>query len=188
MSSLTNITEILELAGQGNRDAADQLFSLVYRELKSLAGSKMSREPSNHTLDTTALVHEVWLKLIGTSEIPSFENRHHFFAAAAQAMKRILVDSAKSRARLKRGGDLNRVDLREDDAATQADDELIALADALEQFHQVDSTKAMLVELRYFCGFTNAEIAEQLGISTATAERYWKFSKAWLRSRMNADP
>ena len=181
MSTTQNVTLLLDQAASGNRIAADELFGVVYDELRRLAQVQLHGEACNHTLQSTALVHEVWLKLIGNQSKSSWNNRNHFFAAAAQAMRRILVDSARARKRIKRGGDKKRMELREGDLIFQRDDELLALEEALELLRKEDEQKVNLVCLRYFGGFTNAEAAEQLGISTATAERYWAYARAWLR-------
>ncbi|MEO1618013.1 MAG: sigma-70 family RNA polymerase sigma factor [Planctomycetota bacterium] len=180
-----DVTILLAQIESGDREASDRLFSLVYDELRELATAQMRQESVSHTLQSTALVHEAWLKLIGNRNSSDWKNRGHFFAAASQAMRRILVDAARTRQRKKRGGDLRRQELFADDLETQSDEELLALNEALEQLQQEDSIKAELVNLRYFGGFTNKQAAAQLGISTATAERYWTFARAWLRSRMS---
>lgn len=185
MSTTTqNITLLLDQAAGGDRSASDELFGVVYDELRRLASGQLRSEADNQTLQSTALVHEVWLKLIGNQSPISWNNRSHFFAAAAQAMRRILVDSARARKRIKRGGGNVKFELREDDLIFQRDDDLLALDEALELLRVEDEQKVNLVCLRYFAGFTNAEAAEQLGISTATAERYWAYSKAWLRKKI----
>ena len=184
MNQPVDVTVLLEQVDSGNRDAADHLFAVVYDELRQLAASQMRAESSSHTLQSTALVHEAWLKLIGSRERSEWKNRGHFFAAASQAMRRILVDAARARQRQKRGGTAQQQQLRDDDLIAKTDDDLLALNEALEQLEQQDRVKAELVNLRYFGGFTNKQAAEQLGISTATAERHWTFARAWLRSRM----
>ena len=180
-----DVTLLLDSAAAGDRNAADQLFSVVYNELKQMANVQMSTE-DNNTLQSTALVHEVWIKLIGKQDGIQWNNRGHFFAAAAQAMRRILVDSARTRRRLKRGGGMNKLELQDHDLTVEQDDQLLALDEALQLLHAEDEKKATLVNLRYFAGFTNAQAAEQLGISTATAERYWTYAKAWLRTKMES--
>ena len=182
-----NLTLLLDQVDSGDHTAADQLFSLVYEELRQLAASQMRSESSNHTLQSTALVHEAWIKLVGNRQTSEWKNRGHFFAAASQAMRRILVDAARTRQRDKRGGLSQQHELREGDLITKLDEDLIALNEALEQLQQEDSAKAELVDLRYFGGFTNKQAAEQLGISTATAERHWTFARAWLRTRLDRD-
>lgn len=186
MSIQENVTLLLDQAVSGDRDAANELFSIVYQELHQLAQMHMKREADGVTIQSTVLVHEVWLRLIGNQEQPNWKNRGHFFASAATAMKRILVDAARHRKRQKRGGGRLKFAIQEGDKVIEADDELIALGDALELLRAEDEQKAVLVELRFFAGFTNKEVAEQLGISTATAERYWTFARAWLRSKMEA--
>lgn len=151
-----------------------------------MANAQMLGEAKDNTLQSTGLVHEVWIKLVGKQQGIHWNNRGHFFSAAAQAMRRILVDAARTRKRLKRGGDMQKVELQDHDLTVEKDDELIALDEALVLFQKEDDTKATLVNLRYFGGFTNNEAAEQLGISTATADRYWTYAKAWLRSKMEA--
>lgn len=178
-----DVTLLLDSAAAGDREAADQLFAVVYNELKLMANAQMSTE-ANNTLQSTALVHEVWIKLVGKQDGIQWNNRGHFFAAAAQAMRRILVDSARTRRRLKRGGGMNKLELQDHDLTIEQDEQLLALDEALQLLHAEDERKATLVNLRYFAGFTNAQAAEQLGISTATAERYWTYAKAWLRSKM----
>ncbi len=185
-SSSIDFTRLLESVSAGDRDAANKLFGVVYDELKRMAGSRMRLE-GNHTLQSTALVHEVWLKLIGDRKELAWSSRGHFFATAALAMRRILVDAARTRQRLKRGGNVARFEIREDDLITRQDDDLIALDEALELLRKEHDVKADLVCLRYFAGLTNEQAAEQLGISTATAARYWAFAKAWLRSRIETE-
>ena len=179
-----NLTLLLEEASNGQREAADKLFAIVYEELKRMANAQVSSEAKGNTLQSTALVHEVWIKLIGKQEGIQWNNRGHFFAAAAQAMRRILVDAARSRRRLKRGGGMQKVELQDHDLTIEQDDQLLALDEALELLCEQDEKKARLVNLRYFAGLTNAQAAEQLGVSTATADRYWTYAKAWLRSKM----
>lgn len=181
-----DFTRLLDAVSAGDRDAANRLFAVVYDELKRMAGRRMRLE-DNHTMQSTALVHEVWLKLIGDRQELVWSSRGHFFATAALAMRRILVDAARTRKRLKRGGDAARFEIREDDLITRKDDDLIALDEALELLRKEHEVKAELVCLRYFAGLTNEQAAEQLGISTATAARYWAFARAWLRSRIEVE-
>jgi RNA polymerase sigma factor (TIGR02999 family) len=184
-SSRIALTLLMQAAASGDRTAANDLFSLVYDELRRLAGGQMKLE-SRQTLQSTALVHEVWLKLIGNQAAPEWKSRTHFFSAAAQAMRRILVDAARTRKRIKRGGDNQQFEIRDDDLISDNDEELLALDEALELLRAHDPVKADLVSLRFFAGLTNKQAAEQLDISTATAERYWAYSKAWLRARMDS--
>lgn len=185
-SSSIDVTRLLDAASNGDRDAADKLFSVVYDELKRIAGNKMRLE-ENHTLQSTALVHEVWLKLIGDRDDPAWSSRGHFFAAAALAMRRILVDAARARKRIKRGGNAAKFELRDDDLVTQQDEDLLALDEALTLLREHHPQKADLVCLRYFAGLTNAQAAQQLGVSTSTTERHWTFAKAWLRSKIEPE-
>lgn len=181
--STPDVTRLLENIGAGDRHSQNELFTIVYEQLRILADRQMQQESPEHTLQPTALVHEVWLKLLGGRgrEPGHWNDRTHFFAAAAQAMRQILVDAARTRKRLKRGGDNAKVELREDDLLTRQDEDLIALDEALALLREKDPAKAMLVDLRYFAGLTNAQAADHLEISTATAERYWAFARAWLR-------
>ena len=158
----------------------EQLLPLVYAELRRLAAHKMARENPGQTLQPTALVHEAWLKL-GGGQNPQWRNRNHFFAAAAEAMRRILTDNAKRKLRVRHGGGQHRVEL--DDCATAADsdaDHILAVSEALEKLSQRDPQRAELVKLRYFVGLTFEQAAEVLGISEPTAKRYWAFARAWL--------
>lgn len=162
--------------------AADELLPLVYQELRYLAAQKMAHEPPGQTLQATALVHEAYIRLVG-AENQDWDSRGHFFAAAAEAMRRILIDNARRKKSLKYGGDRRRIDL---DEAVPADDvdipliELLALDEALERLSKKDKVKADLVKLRYFAGLTIGQTAEILGISATTAKRYWAYARAWL--------
>jgi RNA polymerase sigma factor (TIGR02999 family) len=179
---MNQITQILAAIDQGDSQAASQLLPLVYDELRRLAAAQMARERPGQTIDATALVHEAYLRLAGDQK---FDNRRHFFAAAAQAMRHILVENARRKGRLKRGGrhDREAVEL-EALAADLPDEELLALHDALEQFATHDPVKAQLVELRFFGGMSLPEIAEHLGMSLSTAERGWRYARAWLAAAM----
>lgn len=177
------ITVILNRAGTGDPNAADELLPLVYEELRKLASARMAREAGGHTLQATALVHEAWLRLGGDAQ-PTWQNRAHFFAAAAEAMRRILIDGARRRLANRHGGGLERLDV--DDPALEistpcgADDELLAVHESLESLAAHDARKAQLVKLRYFGGFTLEQAAEALGVSVPTAKRDWAYSRAWL--------
>ena len=175
---MSDVTRILEAMERGSGEAAEQLLPLVYAELRRLAAHKMAQENPGHTLQPTALVHEAWLKLVG-QENRRWPDRHHFFAAAAEAMRRILTDNARSKLRLRRGGNWQRVEM-DDCAATQTGDELLAVDEALEKFSLLDPQRAEVVKLRYFVGLSFAEIAEVMRISEPTAKRYWSFARAWL--------
>jgi RNA polymerase sigma factor (TIGR02999 family) len=175
------VATLLNEAGAGDGRAAAELLPLVYERLRALAGRKMRLERPDQTLQATALVHEAYLRLVDTSKVQLWASRWHFFAAAAESMRRILVDQARRRGRLKRGGEHNRVDL---DTLTltvdEPPDELLALDDALAELAQHHPQKAQLVNLRYFGGLSHEEAAQALGISTSTADRHWAYARAWL--------
>jgi RNA polymerase sigma factor (TIGR02999 family) len=179
---MSDVTRILSAIEQGDPLAAEQLLPLVYDELRKLAAAKMAHEKPGQTLDATGLVHEAYLRLVG-SDSRSYKDRSHFFAAAASAMHRILVDNARRKQAQKRGGDWKRQPL-EVVAAPQPDDDLLALDEALEKLAANDPQKARLVELRYFAGLTNDEAAEVLGISPTTADRHWAYARAWLQAEV----
>jgi RNA polymerase sigma factor (TIGR02999 family) len=177
---MSDATLLLTAVENGDPKAADALLELVYAELRVLATRKMAQERVGQTLQPTALVHEAWLRLVG-SESPSFANRAHFFSAAAEAMRRILIDRARRRRAQRHGGGYERVQLDDCDLASpQADDELLAVNDALEQLSRKHPLQADVVKLRYFGGRTNEEVAQVLGISVATVKNYWTFARAWL--------
>jgi len=177
---MSDVTKILERVERGDARAAEELLPLVYEELRKLATHKMSLEAFGHTLQPTALVHEAWLRLVG-APAQDWNSRGHFFMAAAQAMRRILIERARSKSRLKRGGDHQRVPLEELELAEHADSEtLLLVEEALQRLAKEDPVKARLVELRFFTGLSNEEAAEVLGVSTPTAKRYWAYARAWL--------
>jgi RNA polymerase sigma factor (TIGR02999 family) len=177
---MSDVTQILERVEKGDGKAAEELLPLVYEELRKLAVHKMAGQAAGHTLQPTALVHEAWLRLAGT-EPGRFAGRAHFFAAAAEAMRHILIDSARRKRAARHGGGLQRVDLEGLEIASQADeDELLAVHDALDKLAAEDPKKAELAKLRYFVGLTFEEAAEVLGISVATAKRYWVYARAFL--------
>jgi RNA polymerase sigma factor (TIGR02999 family) len=179
------VTRLLNEAGAGDPRAAASLLPLVYDQLRTLARSRMRNERADQTLQATALVHEAYLRLVDTTSIQNWDGRWHFFAAAAEAMRRILVDNARRRGRLKRGGGATRVDL--DTAGLTVDqppDELVALDEALAKLAEQHPEKAQLVKLRYFAGLTIEEAAQALGIGTSTADRHWAFARAWLYRQM----
>ena len=181
---MTDVTQILARIGQGDPAAAESLLPLVYAELRKLAASKMSRESDGHTLQATALVHEAYLRLVGDDVDDHWNSRGHFFAAAAEAMRRILVDNARRRNAEKRGGNRQRVDLSDQVESPQPGVDLVALSDALDELSVVDSRKAELVKLRYFAGFTIREAADALGIAESTADADWAYAKSWLKMKL----
>jgi RNA polymerase sigma factor (TIGR02999 family) len=173
-------TMLLTAIQRGDATAADKLLELLYEELRGLAASKMARETPDQTLQPTALVHEAWLRLVGTQN-PRFENRAHFFFAAAEAMRRILIERARRKQRIRHGGGMERVDLDRQDLATPADDEqLLAVHEALDTLAKDHPVQAEVVKLRYFVGMTNEETAQVLGVSVATVKNYWTFARTWI--------
>lgn len=177
---MSEFTQILARVEGGDPQAAAALLPIVYEELRRLAARKMAREAADHTLQPTALVHEAWMRL-GGGEAPTFRNRAHFFGAAAEAMRRILVESARRKRGPKRGGHLHRADADLDlVAAVESPVDLLALDEALTRLAAEVPARAELVKLRFFAGLTMPEAAEVLGVSLATAERHWTFAKAWL--------
>ncbi len=183
---MSDVTRILEAAQQGDPTAADQLLPLVYEELRRLAAHKMANEAASQTLQPTALVHEAWLRLVG-SENQKWDGRAHFFAAAAEAMRRILIDRARRKHAVRHGGEQQRVDSQEVDLASPADDDrLVAVSEALDKLAVHHKAEAELVKLRYFVGMTNDEAAEVLGISPRTAKYYWTHARAWLYREIGA--
>ena len=184
---LSEVTRILESIEQGDPKAADELLPLVYGELRKLAAARMANEGPNQTLQPTALVHEVWLRLVGDGN-PKFDGRAHFFAAAAEAMRRILIDKARRKRALRHGGGQQRVDMEGvlEVAAPIDDDELLAVSEALDKLAAQNKIEADLVKLRYFVGLTLEEAAEVLGISARTADNYWAHARAWLFREIKA--
>jgi len=177
---MTDVTRILERAQQGDALAAQELLPLVYEELRRIAAYKMASEQAGHTLQPTALVHEAWMRLVG-NDSPNFANRAHFFASAAEAMRRILIESARRRSRLKRGGKLERVELEDlPIAAPDRDETLLAMDEALAALEKEDPDKARIVKLKFFVGLTNQQVADSLGVAERTVERTWAYAKAWL--------
>ena len=179
-----DVTRILNAAGSGEASAANELLSLVYEELRRLAARKMAGEAAGQTLQATALVHEAWLRLTN-DEKRKWNDRTHFFAAAAEAMRRILVDNARRKRAERHGGAQQRVEMPEI-ATAQNEDQILAVSDALEKLAAQDPQKADLVKLRYFVGMTGEEAAEALGISIPTATRYWAYARAWLATEIKA--
>jgi RNA polymerase sigma factor (TIGR02999 family) len=186
---MSDVTRILSAIEQGEPHAADQLLPLVYDELRRLAAQKLAHEKPGQTLSATALVHEAYLRLVGEGEEPHWNSRGHFFAAAAEAMRRILVDNARRKHRAKHGGGRARVDLDDlEVAAPERRDDLLALDEALAQLAATDAQAAELVKLRYFAGLTNPQAAEALGISPRTADFLWAYARSWLLAKIEGQP
>ncbi len=183
---MTDITQILNQIDQGDDSASARLLPLVYDELRRLASVKMAQEATGQTLQATALVHEAYLKLAGSPTAKTYRDRRHFFAIAATAMRQILVDRARSKRTVKRGGDIQREPLQ-DVADELPDVELLALHEALDKLKFEDPLKSSLVELRYFVGLTGDEAAEVLGISPSSADRQWAFARAWLQHEVRGN-
>jgi RNA polymerase sigma factor (TIGR02999 family) len=185
---MSEVTRILSAIDQGDPSAAEQLLPLVYDELRKLAAQKLAQEKPGQTLQPTALVHEAYLRLVGVKESQSWNSRGHFFAAAAEAMRRILIENARRKKADKRGGGRARVSLECVDAGTVAPpDELLALDEALERLGCHDPVAGQLVKLRYYAGLSLEQAAEALGVSSATAYRHWTFGRAWLHGQLLAD-
>jgi RNA polymerase sigma factor (TIGR02999 family) len=181
---VSDVTRVIEAVQRGDPKAAEELLPLVYEELRRLAAFRMANEAPGNTLQPTALVHEAWLRLVG-HENQKWDGRPHFFAAAAEAMRRILVESARRKKTIKHGGQLKRVDFDEVDLPLpMPEDELLALDEALERLATVDSRASEVVKLCFFVGLTQEQAAKELGVSLATAERLWSFARAWLFKEM----
>jgi RNA polymerase sigma factor (TIGR02999 family) len=177
---MSDITQVLQAIRSGDGRASEELLPLVYAELRQLAAARMNHEASGQTLQATALVHEAWLRMVGDSN-RTWQNRAHFFGAAAEAMRRILVENARRKSRLKRGGGQIRLDIDDLDlAATSPDDKVLLMDEALEQLRTQDPEKARIVVMKFFGGLTNQEVAENLGVTERTVERQWAYAKAWL--------
>jgi RNA polymerase sigma factor (TIGR02999 family) len=177
---MKEVTQLLQAIENGDAKSADELLPLVYEELRRLAASKMARETPGQTLQPTALVHEAWIRLVGGGSV-QFNGRAHFFGAAAEAMRRILIDRARRKAAERHGGGQKRMDIEEIEiAAPVKDDELLAVNDALDKFAALDKQKAELVKLRFFAGLTIEQAAAVLGISEPTAKRWWAYARSWL--------
>lgn len=188
IGAMTNVTHILSQIESGDPSAAEQLLPLVYEELRKLAAAKLANEKPGQTLQATALVHEAYLRLIGGDQAQHWNGRGHFFAAAAEAMRRILVDNARTKASLRRGGAARRLPLEQQNpSAFAADENLLALDEALVRLDRLDKTKADLVKLRYFAGLTIPQAAKAIGVSTTTANRYWAYARAWLHEELKSD-
>ena len=183
---MSDVTRILSAIEQGNAQASDQLLPLVYQELRRLASQKMAQEAPDHTLQATALVHEAYVRLVDVEKAQHWDSRGHFFAAAAEAMRRILVENARRKSSRKHGGDRSRVDL---DAACSLvetpSDELLALDEALSELERHDPEAAKLVKLRYFAGLSHQQAAQALGVSRRAADRLWALARAWLHQQLS---
>jgi RNA polymerase sigma factor (TIGR02999 family) len=183
---MSDVTRILEEVRRGEPGSVERLTDRLYGELRQLARRKMAAERADHTLEPTALVHELYLRLLSGEDAPSFQNRAHFFAAAAQALRRLLVEHARARARWKRGGDRQRLDV--DEAALpfpeENDARVLALEAALERLAGVDAQRARIVELRFFGGCTAEEAGAALGVSESTVTRQWRLARAWLQDQL----
>ena len=178
---MNDVTRILSAIEQGDPHAAEQLLPLVYDELRQLAAQKLAQEKPGHTLQATALVHEAYLRLVDVKEAQHWNSRGHFFAAAAESMRRILVEQARRKRRTKHGGDRRRVGLEEALSIAEApSDDLVALDEALNRFEAIDPMAAQVVKLRYFAGLSMPQVAKTLGLSLRTAERNWTYAKTWL--------
>jgi RNA polymerase sigma factor (TIGR02999 family) len=178
---MNDVTRILSAIEQGDSQAAEQLLPLIYEELRRLAAQKLARENPGQTLQATALVHEAYLRLVDHDKLQRWDSRGHFFAAAAEAMRRILVDNARRKRAEKRGGQRERQDLDAIEVAAPApSDDLVALDEALAKLETADPVRAQLVKLRYFAGLTEEDVAKVLGLSRATVQRHWRYAKVWL--------
>jgi len=184
---VNEVTRILSAIAQGDPSAASQLLPLVYDELRKVAAQRLSLETPGQTLQPTDLVHEAYLRLVGELEELHWDNRGHFFAAAAEAMRRILVENARRKQAAKRGGGRQRVRLEEFHRITESPEDLLDLDDALTQFAAQEPDKARLVQLRFFAGLSTPDAAAALGISVATAERWWTFARTWLYSELQGE-
>jgi RNA polymerase sigma factor (TIGR02999 family) len=189
LGPMSEVTHLLNALGRGDPEAAGRLLPLVYDELRRLAAAQVAREKPGQTLDATALVHEAYLRLVGPDPGRGWDGRGHFFAAAAEAMRRILVENARRKRRVKHGGGRRRIDLDEASAvAPSPADDLLALDEALTRLAARDPVRAELVKLRFFARLTMSEAAEALGVSLATAERYWTFARTWLYAELTDEP
>lgn len=182
---MQDVTQILSKMESAKSDAAQELLPVVYRELRKLASSRLAHERAGHSLQPTVLVHEAYLRLVDTETPSKWNGRGHFFGAAAEAMRRILVEHARRKEAQKRGGDRIRIELDEDCVLTERSEDLLALDEALSQLEAQWPEKAKIVKLRYFGGLTLPEASTAIGVSRATGERYWRFARAWLYSQLD---
>jgi len=182
---MSEVTQLLDAVAGGDGAAAGRLLPLVYEELRRLAAAKMAQEKPGQTLQATALVHEAWLRLAGSGQAQGWNGRGHFFGAAAEAMRRILIDRARQKLALRRGAGAEPIRLEDVDVATAADDDtLLAVDEAMEKLAKEDPASAAFIRLRFFAGMTNEEAAEALGIPERTARRHWSFARAWLHREL----
>jgi RNA polymerase sigma factor (TIGR02999 family) len=189
LTSMSEVTRILSAIEQGDPEAGEELLPLVYDALRKLAAQKMAQEAPGQTLQATALVHEAYLRLVDVETAQHWKSRGHFFAAAAEAMRRILIDRAREKLALKRGGEWKRVPLEEvEPAAGTPPEDLLALDEALQQLTSLDPTAGKMVKLRYFAGLSVDQAAAALGVAVPTAYRHWSFARAWLHSQIAARP
>ena len=185
---MSEITQALDALGRGDEHAFEQLLPLVYQDLRRLAASMLAQEPVGQTLQATALVHEAYVRLVDSEQEQSWNHRGHYFAAAAEAMRRILVEKARRKQRVKHGGELQRVELDDDRLVCSIPpNQILALDEALQRFDDEEPQKAQLVKLRFFAGLSLEEAAEILDISRATASRYWTYARAWLHDAVSKD-
>jgi RNA polymerase sigma factor (TIGR02999 family) len=184
--TMTEITQMLQAVGRGESGASEQLLPLVYNELRKLAAVRMAREIAGQTLQPTAVVHEAWLRLSVKGD-QIWESRAHFFGAAAEAMRRILIENARRKSRLKRGGGATRLNIEELDLAqTTPDDKILLINEALERLQVEDPEKAKIVVMKFFGGLTNQQVSESIGVTERTVERQWAYAKAWLFQTIRA--
>ena len=186
-AAMSHVTRILQQIESGEPSAAEQLLPLVYEELRKLAAARMTREATDHTLQATALVHEAYIRLVDQEQAQHWNSRGHFFAAAAEAMRRILVEKARRKQSIKHGGERTRVELDAGASMASPSDDLLAVNDALDSLAAADATAAELVKLRYFAGLSIPDAAEALKISPRTANNIWAYARAWLLEQMAAD-
>ncbi len=185
---MSDVTQVLQAIQRGDGRASAELLPLVYDEMRQLAAARMAQEAAGQTLQATALVHEAWLRMVGDGE-RTWQNRAHFFGAAAEAMRRILVENARRKSRLKRGGGQLRLDIEALDlAAAGPDDKVLLVHEAREELRAEDPEKARIVVLKFFGGLTNREVAENLGVTERTVERQWAYAKAWLFQKIRTAP
>ena len=185
---MSDVTAILSTIEQGDPHAAEQLLPLVYDELRKLAAQKLAQEKPGQTLEATALVHEAYVRLVDVEQAQHWDSRRHFFAAAAEAMRRILIEQARRKERVRHGGGQKRIDLEEGCSLLEPpSDDLLALDEALTRLAALNPARAEVVKLRFFAGLTMPEVAQALGISVPTAERYWAFARTWLYAELKAD-